>query len=81
MPKIEQYARIRENLCWERKGKTIHIHGRSIGIAPDYNATITRPIVNFIKFQRVLKEQSTNQDVFDKILKKLCDHAIGGQES
>lgn len=76
VPDIQTFARIRKALCWERAKRTIHVHKRSIGIAPDYNATITRPIVNFIEFDRVFQEQSINQDVFDGVLKKLCDSAL-----
>ena len=76
MSEIKQFARIRAAQCWERRGKTIHIKDKAIGIAPDYNSTISRPIVNFIEFEDVLEEQSTNQDVFDKVLKPMCDQAV-----
>ena len=81
MSEIKQFARIRASQCWERRGKTIHIKDKAIGIAPDYNSTITRPLVNFVAFDDVLEEQSTNQDVFDKVLKPMCDRAVAEENA
>ena len=61
MSSIQAFARIRPSLCWEQQNKSLQVINNSIGIAPNYNSNIIKPIVNFYQFQKVFEEDSKNK--------------------
>ena len=75
MSSIKVFARIRPTAVWEKETKSIEVHNDAVGIAPNYNEKILKPIVNFYQFHHVFQQSSSNQDIFDNVLKSLCNNA------